>query len=92
MGWISKYDVWVPHELTEKNRMDRVAAHVSLLRVLSLSSFWKEFVTGDEKWILYDNVERKKHWSKPNLPAVQHQSQTFTNKRSCSVFGGILKA
>ena len=29
-----------------------------------IDPFWKRMVTGDEKWVTYDNVKRKRSWSK----------------------------
>ena len=31
--------------------------------------FLKRIVTGDEKWIVYNNATRKRSWSKPDEPA-----------------------
>ena len=30
----------------------------------------KQVVTGDEKWIIYNNVERKRSWGKRNEPSL----------------------
>lgn len=64
LGMVSKCDVWVPHELTEKNLMDRISISDSLLKRHQSASFLKRLVTGDEKWIVYNNVVRKRSWSK----------------------------
>jgi len=53
-----KTDVWVPHELTEKNILDRVMICESLLKLNSLEPFLKRVVTGDEKWIVHNNIRR----------------------------------
>ena len=31
--------------------------------------FLKQLITGDEKWVVYNNVNRKRSWSKPGEPA-----------------------
>ncbi|KAG9431174.1 Ammar1 transposase [Apis mellifera carnica] len=31
--------------------------------------FLKRLITGDEKWIVYNNIKRKRWWSKPREPA-----------------------
>ncbi|CAK9820034.1 Histone-lysine N-methyltransferase SETMAR [Anthophora quadrimaculata] len=62
LGFTSKLDTWVPHSLTEKNKLDRVSAAISLLGRHEKESFLDRFVTGDEKWILYSNVQRKRTW------------------------------
>jgi len=33
--------------------------------------FLKQVVTGDEKWIIYNNVERKRSWRKRNGPPLK---------------------
>ncbi|XP_012175225.1 histone-lysine N-methyltransferase SETMAR-like [Bombus terrestris] len=65
---VSKLNVWVPHELTERNRLERTTACMSLLARNKHEPFLKRLVTGDEKWILYENPERKRSWSQRNQP------------------------
>ena len=45
--------------------MDRVSICESLLKRNGIEPFLKRMVTGDEKWITYDNNVRKRSWSKP---------------------------
>ena len=63
-GYWKKLDTWVPHELTVKNLMDRVSICESLLKRHEIELFLKRMITGDEKWITYDNNVRKRSWSK----------------------------
>ena len=63
-GYQKKFDTWVPHELTVKNLMDRVSICESLLKRNEIEPFLKRIITGDEKWITYDNNVRKRSWSK----------------------------
>ncbi|KAJ0182071.1 hypothetical protein K1T71_002793 [Dendrolimus kikuchii] len=58
-GYIKKLDIWVPHELTERNLMNRVLICDSLLRRNETEPFLKKLITGDEKWITYDKNVRK---------------------------------
>jgi len=48
------------HELTQKNVFDRIDASESLLNRNKIDPFLKRMVTGDEKWVTYDNVRRKR--------------------------------
>ncbi|XP_018053785.1 PREDICTED: histone-lysine N-methyltransferase SETMAR-like [Atta colombica] len=59
-----------PHDLTEKNLMDRISICNSLYKRNEETPFLKEVVTGDEKWIIYNNVERKRSWGKRNEPPL----------------------
>ena len=64
-GYQKKLNTWVPHELTVKNLMDRVSICEPLLKRNEIKQFFKRMITGDEKWITYDNNVRKRSWSKP---------------------------
>ncbi|KAJ0171056.1 hypothetical protein K1T71_013255 [Dendrolimus kikuchii] len=48
-GYTKKLDIWVPHELTERNLMNRVLICDSLLRRNETEPFLKKLITGDEK-------------------------------------------
>ena len=54
--------------ISEKNLLDHIYACNSLLKRNENVLFLKQVVTGDEKWILYDNVERKRSWGRRNEP------------------------
>ena len=62
--YVNRFDVWVPHKLSEKNLLDRISTCDSLLKHYENVPFLKQIVTGYEKWILYNNVERKRWWGK----------------------------
>ena len=70
MGKSIRAGVWVPHKLSEKNLTDRVSAYGSMLSRLESDNFLDRIVTGDEKWILYANVVRKKQWLSRGEKAV----------------------
>ena len=68
LGYVNRLDVWVPHKLSEKNLLDRTSTCDSLLKHNENFPFLKQIVMGDEKWILYNNVEWKRSWGKRNEP------------------------
>ncbi|XP_072756194.1 histone-lysine N-methyltransferase SETMAR-like [Anoplolepis gracilipes] len=68
-GLKKKLDVWMPHELTQKNLLDRIDACDSLLKRNEIDPFLKRIVTGDEKWVTYENKSRKRSWSNRGEPA-----------------------
>ena len=87
LGMVSKCDVWVPHQLSEKNLMDRMAISNSLLKRNEEAPFLKRLVTGDEKWIVYNNVVRKRSWSKPGEPpATTPKDGLHPNKVMLSIW------
>ena len=57
---ILKLDVWVPHVLTERNLCRRVDVCDSLLKRQVNDPFLKRIISGDEKWVVYNNLKRKK--------------------------------
>lgn len=62
IGKALREGVWVPHQLSESNKMQRITICNSLLCRQQNESFLHRIITGDEKWILYDNQKRKRQW------------------------------
>ena len=67
-GYIQKQGNWVPHELKPRDVERRFCMSEMLLERLKKKSFLHRIVTGDEKWIHYDNPKRKKSYVKPGQP------------------------
>ena len=87
IGKVWKLAGWVPHELSNNNKANRVQIFSEFLRQNKQMPFLKNLVTGDESWILFKNAKRKKVcvcW-------VQHRKdyrKTSIVRRPCGVFGG----
>ena len=64
-GYIQKQRNWVPHELKPRDIERRFCMSEMLLERHKKKSFLHRIVTGDEKWIHYDNPKRKKSYLKP---------------------------
>ncbi|GFX73836.1 histone-lysine N-methyltransferase SETMAR [Trichonephila clavipes] len=64
VGFKKMLDVWVLHQLTPKNMMDRISICDSLAKRNEIDQFLKRMVTGDAEWVTYDNIVRKRTWSK----------------------------
>ncbi|GFX07592.1 histone-lysine N-methyltransferase SETMAR [Trichonephila clavipes] len=60
VGFKKKLDVWVPHQLTPKNMIDRISICEALSKRNKIDPFLKRMVTGYEKWVTYDNIVRKR--------------------------------
>ncbi|GFV43672.1 histone-lysine N-methyltransferase SETMAR [Trichonephila clavipes] len=60
LGFVLKRSVWVPHELTEKNLS--VSVRMCSLHLIrhTVELFLDKLITGDEKWILNENIKGKK--------------------------------
>ncbi|XP_046837279.1 histone-lysine N-methyltransferase SETMAR-like [Vespa crabro] len=69
LGLTLKLDIWVAHVLMERNLCRRVDVCDSFLNRHENDPFLKRIITGDEKWIVYNNVKSKRSWSKKDEPA-----------------------
>ena len=78
--YVNHFDVWVSHKLSKKT-LDRISIHDSLLKRKENVPFFKLIVTGDEKWILYNNVEWKRSWDKPSEPPPTTPKAGFHPKK-----------
>ncbi|GFT97448.1 histone-lysine N-methyltransferase SETMAR [Trichonephila clavipes] len=54
-----KLHVWVSHQLTLKNMLDRISVCEALAKRNEIDPFLKRIVTGDEKWVTYYNTLRE---------------------------------
>ena len=61
-GYIQKQGNWFPHELKPRDVERRFCMSEMLLERHKKKSFLHRTVTGDEKWIHYDNPKRKKSY------------------------------
>ncbi|EGI64861.1 Mariner Mos1 transposase, partial [Acromyrmex echinatior] len=59
MGKIQKEEKWQPHELTENAIANRLNISISLFAKHNKKSFLWRIVTGDEKWIFFNNPNAK---------------------------------
>ena len=64
-GYIQKQGNWFPHEPNPRDVERRFCMSEMLLERHKKKSFLHRIVTGDEKWIHYDNPKRKKSYVKP---------------------------
>ncbi|GFV76785.1 mariner Mos1 transposase [Trichonephila clavipes] len=65
MGMIQKQGNWVPFELKPRDVERRLFACEQLLARQRRKGFLHRIVTGDEKWVIYDNPKRRKSWGYP---------------------------
>ena len=70
MGKIQKSGKWVPHDLTEAQRERRKVTSEMLLARHDRKSFLHRIITGDEKWIYFENPKKKKSWVDPGQPST----------------------
>lgn len=64
------------HELAQMNLSQRVNICSSLIGRQEKQPFLDRIITGDEKWIVHNNVKRKRRWgvdknTPPKIPCVK---------------------
>lgn len=59
MGKIRKLGRWVPHQLSENQLRARIEVCKKHLAEYKKHSFLHRIITGDEKWVYYENPKRK---------------------------------
>lgn len=69
MGKVLKIGRWVPHELTERQQENRKTTCEMLLARYKRKSYLHRIVTGDEKWVYFNNPKRKKSYVDPGSKA-----------------------
>jgi len=80
VGYKKKLDVWVPHDLSIRNMMDRINICNTLLKRNEIEPFLKRMIIG-EKWITYDSPIRKRSWIKKGEKAQAIAKPRLTRKK-----------
>ncbi|GBP39871.1 Mariner Mos1 transposase [Eumeta japonica] len=75
MGMIQKQGYWVPYESKLRDIERRFLTCELLLERQIRKGFLHRIVTGDEKWIHYDNPKHRKSWVKPGQPSTSVAKQ-----------------
>ncbi|KAM5275805.1 histone-lysine N-methyltransferase SETMAR-like [Hipposideros larvatus] len=79
MGYVSKLDIWVLHELKEVQLTARINICNMLIKPEENDLYLKRLIAVAEKWLVYNNVVCKRSWSqrddssKTTLKADIHQ-------------------
>ncbi|XP_076302370.1 histone-lysine N-methyltransferase SETMAR-like [Lasioglossum baleicum] len=67
-GYVKKLDLWIPHQLMEIHLTQRIIICDSPLKRNEIDPFLRSLITGDEKWIVYTKVNRKRSWVMQDEP------------------------
>ena len=82
MGIIQKQGNWIPYELKPRD-VERRFFTCEQLKDNKEKVFLHWIVTGDEKWIFYDNPKKKKYYAKPD----QSLPSTSTSTSKLNIYG-----
>ena len=81
LGLVWKLAKWVPHELSSSQKNHRMTVCFSLLQRQSACDFLDRIVTGDEKWVSYDNTVRGHYWVRRGEAAPARPKQKTSKKK-----------
>ena len=83
---MKKVDLRVPHQLKEIHLTQRISIYDSLLKLNEIDPFLKQPIAGDQKWIVYNNVNRNRSWVMQDEPAQRTpKAETYQQKIMLSV-------
>jgi histone-lysine N-methyltransferase SETMAR len=84
-----KLSKWIFHSLTPENKLQRLTICSSHLTRSKTEPLFDRILTCDEKWIMYSNRKRSRHWLSPNdcLPQIPHVQ--LTQKKFYYVYDGL---
>ena len=88
MGKIHRTNRWVPLELNDRQMENRKNTCEILLPWYKKKSFLHNIVTGEEKWIYFENLKSRKSWVDPGPPSTSTARLNALTERQYSVFGG----
>jgi len=87
LDFIKKLDVWVSHELKEIHLTNCMSVCDQLIKREENDPFLKRMITGDEKWIIYNNVSRKRSWNRRSeAPERQAKAEIHQKKVMLSMW------
>ncbi|UYV67343.1 THOP1 [Cordylochernes scorpioides] len=81
MGMVQKQGNWVPYELKPGNIERRICTCELLLKRQNRKGFLHRIMTGDKKWIHYDNPKRRKSWVKPGHASTSTAKPNIHGKK-----------
>ncbi|GFU25069.1 mariner Mos1 transposase [Trichonephila clavipes] len=88
MDKIIKVGSWVPHDLTGRQQENRKIVCEMLYVRFKRKSYLSRIVTGDEKWISFENPKRNRSYVDPGQPSKSTaRLNRFGRKRTLCIFG-----
>ena len=81
IGKVCKRGRWIPFKLTENHKVQRMVTCQSMLSMAKKANFFDSILTGDEKWITFDNTHRGLQWLDPDqVPEGTPKPHRFVKK------------
>ena len=89
MRIVQKEGNWMPYKLKERNMERRLVICEMLHQRQQRKDFLHRIITGDEKWIYYDNPKRLKAWVMSMNQVHQRQNEISMLRRLYCASDGI---
>lgn len=87
---VSKLGQMVPHDLKPSQLKKRVDICTSLREMRRTFNWLNNLIVSDEKWVVYDNPQRKRQWLKPKeLAKPTPKAGLHPKKRMLCVWWGV---
>ena len=86
---VVKIGKWVPQEMSPRNLQHQIDICTSLHSRQLQAPFLDRLATGDEKWILYNNIKRRYQWFSREEKANHSQEMNSIQWKFCYPFDGI---
>lgn len=83
-----KLSKWVPHNLSDDNKLSRITICSANFSRHQNEPFLDRLLTCDEKWILYSNSKRSYHWLSSSDAIPHTPKNNLHPKNVYCVFGG----
>lgn len=91
LSYVSRLDVWILHDSDKIHLIKRILISDSLRKREESNWFLKPVVTGNEKWIVHNNIEHKRSWGQRSELLQTTSRQGFIQTRLYSQSRGIRK-
>lgn len=82
LGKVWKKTRWVPHELTNAQKQNRVNAAQTLLNRQRRTPFLDNLITGDEKWVSFKNPDHQHEWLSPGQKPSATPKKDFRQEKA----------
>ena len=87
LGKVNKLGSFIPYNLNESQKKKRFDICKNLISKNESDPFLKRIITGDEKWVLYKNISRKRQWiDKYGKPKPTPKNEIQRKKVLLSIF------
>jgi len=81
LGMIQKQGNWVPYEMKPRNVERRFFTCEMLLARHKRKGFLHRIITGEEKWVHYDNPKKRKLWGPPGHASTSTAKSNIHGKK-----------